>query len=190
MEEEEEITKLPARKSRPKPRPAYTVSKNASSDNEDKQTKKAGSSGPNKRRGRDDSEIEEAGMSEKVKGKRKARDESDVEVVEQPADKKSRRKAATEVEVASAKPRSRGAARAGSEISEVVKSKKAKRAEPKAPLPDDDDSVVDDDSAPKKKKRKINIFPTAQPTSFPWGQLPQVGPLPPLTPIILSDVLF
>jgi len=32
---------------------------------------------------------------------------------------------------------------------------------------------VEDDVAPKKKKRKLNIFPTSQPTSFPWGELPQ-----------------
>jgi hypothetical protein len=175
-EVKEEIIKPLQHKSRSKPKPAYRNDKDAPSGNEDKQTKKAGLLKTNRKHGRDDSEAEEAGMSEKAKGKRKARDESDVE---QPADKKSGRKATAEVETASAKPKSRGAARAESEISEPTskKGKSTSHAEPKAPPPDNNDSV-DDDSGPKKKKRKINIFPTAQPTSFPWGQLSQVGPFP------------
>lgn len=36
------------------------------------------------------------------------------------------------------------------------------------------DSEDERDSAPKKKKRKINLFPSAQPTSFNWGELSQV----------------
>jgi hypothetical protein len=165
-------------KSRPKPKPAYKGRKDAPSDN-GKLMKKAGPSAANRRDGRDDSEIEEAGFkSEKARGKRKARVESDVDSVEHPAEKKSRQKAAVDVEVHSAKPRSRGAGRAGSEVSDGAKAKRAKptsRAEPRASAPEDEDNVIDDDSAPKKKKRKINIFPAAQPTSFPWGQLPQVG---------------
>jgi hypothetical protein len=177
-EVKEEIINSPAGQSRPKPRPAYKGRKDASSDTEDKVTKTAGPSGGNIRGGRNDSKVEDAGKSEKAKGKRKARDESDIDV-DQPVEKKSRQKAVAEVEVHSAKPRSRGAGRSGNEIPEVAKPKRAKpasRAEPKAPAhTEDEDIAVDDDSAPKKKKRKINIFPAAQPTSFPWGQLTQVG---------------
>lgn len=159
-------------KSRPKPKPAYNGPKDAPSDN-DKLMKRAGPSVANRRDGWDDSEIEEVGFkSEKAKGKKKARDESDVDSVEYPAEKKSRQKAIVDVEVHPARPRSRGVGRAGSEVSDGAK---AKRAKPRAPAPEDEDNVIDDDSAPRKKKRKINIFPAAQPTSFPWGQLPQVG---------------
>lgn len=41
----------------------------------------------------------------------------------------------------------------------------------------DADSEEERVSAPKKKKRKINLFPTAQPTSFNWTQLSQVRAL-------------
>jgi hypothetical protein len=184
-EVEKEIAKSPlsppqpARKSRPKPKPAYKGQKDAPT--EDKQ---AGPSKANRGAQNNDSEVEEIEMSEKAKGKRKAREESDVEVVDsQPPEKKGRRKgkAAFEGEVVSAKPRSRGAGRAGSEAAEAAKHKRTKpasRADSKVPAtaPEGDDSnMVEDDAAPKKKKRKINIFPTSQPTSFPWGELPQVG---------------
>lgn len=152
----------PVGKSRPKPRPAYK------GQNDDNVTTKAGPSDTNKRDIRNDSEAEEIGMSEKSKGKRKARDDSDVENKERRAEKNGRRKGA-QAEIA---PRSRPV-EAGSK---PKKSDAGSRAGSKpASLPDDDDDAVDDDAAPKKKKRKINIFPTSQPTSFPWGELPQVG---------------
>jgi hypothetical protein len=155
---EEEIAKAPvsppqpATKPRPKPRPAYKNRKEAPPEN-----------------------AEEVRVSEKAKGKRKARDEGDAEIIDQPTEKKTRRKAVVE-EDAPMKPRSRGAGKSASVAVETKpkRAKPASRAESKPVPAADDDNADDDDSAPKKKKRKINIFPAAQPTSFPWGQLPQV----------------
>lgn len=150
--------------------------KDAPSDSEAR-PKKSAPSGSNKKGVQNDSEAEDGGKSEKAKGKRRVQDESDIEAAKQPADKKSRRKAVEDEEL-SMKPRSRGTARAGSELTEAVKSKKARtiRAEIKPMPAEEDDDVADDDStAPKRKKRKINIFPASQPTSFPWGDLPQVS---------------
>lgn len=140
------------------------------SDTEDKRTK----AGPSGTRKQDLSEAEEKTTSEKAKGKRKARDDDETEAAE--PEKKGRRKAA-EDEATSAKPRSRGAAKVNSDEVDGSKPKKAKsasRSEPK-PAHVEDEDAVEDDAAPKKKKRKINIFPPSQPTSFPWGQLPQVS---------------
>jgi hypothetical protein len=173
----------PVGKSRPKPKPA---SKGAVG--EDNTSTKPGPSGANKKATQNDSEVEEVKMSERAKGKRKALDESAIGAVEPPAEKKGRRNAAVEVEAGPAKPRSRGAEKFGSEIAEVAKPKRTKpasRAESKASAPTGDDDAADD-LVPKKKKRKINIFPTSQPTSFPWGELPQVSDWAPPIPNALG----
>lgn len=143
----------PASKPRPKPRPAYKGRREAVPDN-----------------------VKEGEISEKAKGKRKTRDDSDTDVVDQPTEKKSRRRAVVE-EGAPTKPSSRGAGKSANEVVEAKpkRAKPASRIGPKTAPVEDDDNAVDDESAPKKRKRKINIFPAAQPTSFPWSQLPQVG---------------
>jgi hypothetical protein len=177
----------PVGKSRPKLKPASKGPKDAVS--EDNTSTKPGPSGANKKATRNDSEVEEVKMSEKAKGKRKALDESAINAVEPQAEKKGRRNATAEVEAGPAKPRSRDAEKIGSEIVEIAKPKRTKpasKAESKATAPTEDDDAADDDLVPKKKKRKINIFPTSQPTSFPWGELPQVSDWAPPIPNALG----
>ncbi|KAF7986397.1 hypothetical protein HWV62_31111 [Athelia sp. TMB] len=169
--EEPEVPDPPpaAKSTRPK---SKSVRKVAPSDDESAVTKKTAPFRPTKESGRDDAEVQEASKSEKAKGKRKAREQSYSEE-DEPQALKGRRKADTGGISTQAKPRSRGAGRSASAAIEPSKVKRAKPASKQVAVAEETEDA-DDDAVPKKKKRKINIFPPSQPTSFPWGQLPQV----------------
>lgn len=172
VDEEEEV-EPPPKTTRPKPKPTR---KNAPSDDESVPAKKVVSSRPAKESRREDTGVEEQPeKSEKAKGKRKAREPSDDEAEEERPTSKGRHKADSGRAVsAQAVPRSRGSVRSASAAIEPSKAKRVKSASKQAPILPEATDEVEDDTIPKKKKRKINIFPPSQPTSFPWGQLPQV----------------
>ncbi|CAL1716318.1 unnamed protein product [Somion occarium] len=114
----------------------------------------------------EDEEIQEVPAPAKRKGKRKVGTEgdSDQEVDADDRGKPSNGKAAAKAKAGGGKPASK--AKVASRRASSSRKSDEKEVE-------EDDPDPEAEVAPKKKKRKINLFPSAQATTFNWGELSQ-----------------
>ncbi|OBZ72249.1 hypothetical protein A0H81_07920 [Grifola frondosa] len=193
-------------RSRPAPRPAYKGAKAAAKpspkpadESEDdivevEDPRKDKGKGKGRAKPQSKSKQDAAGaQKEKTKDKAKAKkkptqevDDSEVEIIEATTvDKKGKRRA----DVVNDNTATRKGARKRSGADDENEASHAPTQSKPKPGRSANASVGDEGEsiAPKKKRRKINLFPTAQPTSFTWDDLAE-GDAGLNIPTVLSPV--
>ncbi|KAI0078810.1 hypothetical protein K474DRAFT_1706202 [Panus rudis PR-1116 ss-1] len=169
VEDDEEIEDIPTPKAKARVKRKAVVSETAEDDEPPSRSKPPARTQTRKASTRkavspDDGEIDREAVPSQRKGRRKAKADDQDEDSDRSGDDDNQR---------------------GNQRKDAAKAKQSKsssKAKPSSRQPSATQQQQADDpedeaasTVPKKKKRKINLFPSAQPTTFNWGELSQ-GP--------------